>query len=136
MTTDAYRMLPGASPLEKLNSLGIAPGKKVDLRELAAAAGTYGIVVYLFFDEQLARTTSLELIIHQFRDVPEFERPYVRVEEFLRFVQENDPAFHQVMQAHPITPEVIIVAEIAANPAIPALVYITALMPYLDELHL
>ena len=67
---------------------------------------------------------------------PEFERPYVRVEEFLRFVQENDPTFHQVMQAHPITPEVITVAEIAANPAIPALVYITALMPYLDELHL
>jgi hypothetical protein len=134
MTTDAYRMLPGTTPAEKLRSLGLAQKKKADLRELAAAAHTYGIVVYLFFDEQIARTTSLELVIHQYRDVPAFERPYVRVEDFLRFVQENDPSFQQVMQANPIMPEIITVAEIAANPAIPALVYITALMPYGDEL--
>jgi hypothetical protein len=38
------------------------------------------------------------------------------------------------MQAHPIMIEILHVAEIAANPNIPALVYITALMPYLDEL--
>jgi hypothetical protein len=135
MTTDAYRMLPGTTPAEKLGSLGFAPGNKTDIRELAAAAGTYGIAVYLFFDEQLARSTALELVIHKFRDVPEFERPYVRIGDFLRFVEENDPSFQQVMQAHPITIEVITVAEIAANPNVPALVYITALMPYLDELH-
>ncbi|WAC05588.1 MAG: hypothetical protein OS112_02880 [Methanoregula sp.] len=134
MTTDTYRMLPGKTPAEKLGSLGFVPGKKIDLRELAAAVGTYGISVYLFFNEQLARNTSLELVIHQYRDVPAFERPYVRAEEFLRFVQENDPAFQQVMQADPVMVEIINVAEISANPAIPALVYITALMPYLDEL--
>lgn len=134
MTTDAYRMLPGTSPAEKLGSLGLVRGKNVDLRELAAAAHTYGIAVYLFFEEQLARTTSLELVIHQYRDLPAFERPYVRVEDFLRFVQENDPAFEQVMQASPIMLEIITVAEIAANPEIPALVYITAMMPYVDEL--
>jgi hypothetical protein len=134
MTTDAYRTLLGTTPAEKLAPLGFAPGKKVDIRELAAAAGTYGIAVYLFFDEQLARSTALELVIHKFHDVPEFERPYVRIEDFLRFVHENDPAFQGVMQAHPIMIEILHVAEIAANPNVPALVYIIALMPYLDEL--
>jgi hypothetical protein len=134
MTTDAYRTLPGTTPAEKLGALGFAPGKKVDIREIAAAATTYGIAVYLFFEEQLARSTALELVIHKFRDVPEFERPYVRIGDFLRFVQENDPSFEQVMQAHPIMIEIITVAEIAANPNVPALVYITGVMPYSDEL--
>lgn len=134
MTTDAYRTLPGTTPAEKLGALGFSPGKKVDIRELAAAATTYGIAVYLFFEEQLARSTALELVIHKFRDVPEFERPYVRIGDFLRFVQENDPSFEQVMQAHPIMIEIITVAEIAANPNVPALVYITGVMPYSDEL--
>jgi hypothetical protein len=134
MTTDAYRTLPGTTPAEKLGGLGFAPGKKVDIRKLAAAATTYGIAVYLFFEEQLARSTALELVIHKFRDVPEFERPYVRIGDFLRFVQENDPSFEQVMEAHPIMIEIITVAEIAANPNVPALVYITGVMPYSDEL--
>jgi hypothetical protein len=134
MTTDAYRTLPGTTPAEKLGALGFAPGKKVDIREIAAAATTYGIAAYLFFEEQLARSTALELVIHKFRDVPEFERPYVRIGDFLRFVQENDPSFEQVMQAHPIMIEIITVAEIAANPNVPALVYITGVMPYSDEL--
>jgi hypothetical protein len=136
MTTDAYRMLPGTTPAQKLGSLGFVPTKKVDIRELVAAAATYGVAVYLFFDEQLVRTTPLELVIYKFREVPGFERPYVRVEEFLRFIQENDPAFEEVMQAHPIMLEIVHVAEIAANPTIPALVYMTALMPYLDEFQL
>ncbi len=116
----------------------LLPGRRsisaVDIREIAAAATTYGIAVYLFFEEQLARSTALELVIHKFRDVPEFERPYVRIGDFLRFVQENDPSFEQVMQAHPIMIEIITVAEIAANPNVPALVYITGVMPYSDEL--
>lgn len=136
VTTDAYRALAGTTPAEKLAPLGIVTGHRVDIRNLAEAAGKYGIGAYLFFDKQLARTTSLELVIHQFRDVPEFERPYVRVEVFLRFVKENDPSFERVMQEHPVMVEIVKVAELSTDPAVPALVYVTGLMPYTDELQL
>jgi hypothetical protein len=63
-------------------------------------------------------------------------RPYVRVENFLRFVQENDPSFALVMQQHPVMIRIVRVDQIAADPAVPPLVYVTGLMPYLDELNL
>jgi hypothetical protein len=136
MTTDAYTALAGTTPAEKLAPLGILAEATIDLRTLAAAAADYGIAGYLFFEEDLARNMPLELVISRYREVPDDMRPYVRVENFLRFVQENDPSFALVMQQHPVMIRIVRVDQIAADPAVPPLVYVTGLMPYLDELNL
>jgi hypothetical protein len=136
MTTDEYSPLAGTTPAEKIGLLGIGPGIGVDLRKLAAVSVKFGVAVYLFFEEDLARNIPLEQVIHRYRDVPDDMRPYVRIENFLRFIQENDPSFAQVMQEHPMIINVVRVDQIAADPAVPPLVYITGLMPDLEDLKL
>jgi len=136
MTTDTYIALTGTTPAEKLATQGIIPGKSININDLASAAIRFDIAVYLFFENDLARNQPLEAVIHQYKDIPEFERPYVRVEAFLRFVKDNDPSFETVMRQRPIMVEIVKIDEIAADPKIPPLVYVTALMPFSDELNL
>jgi hypothetical protein len=136
MTTEAYTALPGSIPAEKLATLGIVTGSHIDLRTLAMVSTRYGIAVYLFFERELAQGVPLEMVISRYRDVPEDMRPYVRVESFLRFVQENDPSFEQVMDKHPVMVGITRVDQIAADPKAPPLVYVTALMPDLENLNL
>lgn len=133
MISDAYRALPGITPEEKLAPFGITAGLQVDLRRLAEVSREYGITAYLFFDEALARNNPVEMVIHRYREVQEDMRPYVRIEAFLHFIEENDPSFLQVMDAHPVMVTIIKTGQIAADPNIPPLVYITGLMPFADE---
>lgn len=136
MTTGSYDALPGKGPEEKMRTLGIAAGRSVDLQALSAVSSRYGVAVYLFFDEHLARTVPLEQVIHQYREVPEDMRPYIRVESFLQFVHENDPSFAQVMAKDPVMVRIVKAGQIAADPGVPPLVCVTGLMPFLDELDL
>jgi hypothetical protein len=136
MTTDAYSALIGTTPAEKLASQDIIPGKSVNINDLASVALRFDIAVYLFFENDLVRNQPLEVVIHKYKDIPEFERPYVRVEAFLRFVKDNDPSFETVMRERPIMVEIVKIDEIDADPKIPPLVYVTALMPFSDELNL
>ncbi len=136
MTTDAFTSLNGTTPVEKLATLRIVPGASLDLRMLAAVAARYGVAIYLFFEEELARNVPLEQVISRYREVPDDMRPYVRIENFLRFVQENDPSFAEVMQQHPVLVTIVRVDQIAADPAVPPLIYVTGLMPHLDDLNL
>ena len=71
--------LPGSTPEEKLGSLGIAPGKKIDIRKLGNYANLHGIEITLFFEEDLARTRTLEAVRQEYCHFPEYERPYVDV---------------------------------------------------------
>jgi len=47
----AWAAHSGAAPAEKLESLGIACGKTVDIRMLDQVSRDYGVAVYLFFEE-------------------------------------------------------------------------------------
>lgn len=136
MTTGDYTALPGETPEQKLNGIGIVPGATLDVRTLAAVSARYGVAVYLFFVRDLARRLPLEQVIHRYRDAPEDMRPYIRVEAFLRYVGENDPVFAGVMARDPVMVTIVAVGQIAADPAIPPLVYITGEMPYLEEMDL
>jgi len=130
----AWAAVPGKNPAEKLGRLGLFPGKSVDIRKLATIADNYGVPVYLFFEEDLARTKSLPEVLAGFSGIDEFERPVILVESFLRFTQENDPSFEQTMDEFPLMVEIVTIGEASLERGAPVEPYVSCLMPFLDEL--
>jgi hypothetical protein len=130
----AQKTLAGTTPEEKLATLGIAPGKTVDVRVLGRIANTHGIEITLFFEEDLARTRPLASVEEEFGSLPEYERPYISVNSFLRFTRENDPSFEQTMDAFPLMIEIVSTGERPSGKGNKQVLFVTGLMPFLDEL--
>jgi hypothetical protein len=132
-TMKAWSALGGITPAEKLGALGVAEGRTLDVRFLDEIARTYGVTVILFFEEDLARTRTLESVQQEFSHVGEFERPYIVIGSFLKFTRENDPSFEQTMREFPLLIEVVTVGEtrLKNGKTVP---YIAGLMPFLDEM--
>jgi hypothetical protein len=133
-TLSAWEALPGKTSEEKLHSLGIMKDTMLDIRMLDEVSRMYGIEVFLFFEEDLARTRTLESVIREFDVFPEYGRPYVSIGNFLRFTRENDPSFEQTMREFPLMIEIVTTGEILSPEEGTATRYITGLMPFLDEL--
>ncbi|MDO8874442.1 MAG: hypothetical protein Q7V05_17220 [Methanoregula sp.] len=131
----AWSALGGTTPAEKLGSLGVAEGRTLDVRFLDEIARTYGVAVILFFEEDLARTRTLESVQQEFAYAGEYERPYIAVGSFLKFTRENDPSFEQTMRELPLMIEVVTVGETRLNEG-KIVPYVAGLMPFLDELDL
>ena len=133
-TMSAWEGLSGKTHDEKLESLGILGGVDVDIRRLDEISRKYGIEVFLFFEEDLARTRTLESVIEEFDVFPEYGRPYVSIGSFLRFTRDNDPSFEQTMREFPLMIQIVNTGTIQSpNDGKPTR-YITGLMPFLDEL--
>ena len=130
----AWEALFGKTPAEKLGSLGITSDAKIDIRMLDEIGRTYGLEVYLFFEEDLARTRKLESILSEFAVIPEYGRPYISIDSFLRFTRENDPSFEQTMREFPLMIEIVNIGEMQLPEDDTTVRYITGLMPFLDEL--
>jgi len=124
-----WENLSGNTPAEKLGSLGIMSDAKIDIRMLDEISRTYGPEVYLFFEEDLARTRSLESIISEFDTIPEYGRPYICIDSFLRFTRENDPSFGQTMRDFPLMIEIVTIGEMQSPGNGTTVRYITGLMP-------
>jgi hypothetical protein len=132
-TEAARNALSGTTLSEKLASIGIERGRMIEICNLDTVGRDYGIAVYLFFEKDLATTRTLAQVEDEFREVPEFERPYIRVDRFLRFTQENDPSFARTLDEFPLMIEIVSVSD-QPNPATGlAAPVITGLMPFLDE---
>lgn len=129
----ASAVLPGTTPAEKLASLGIAAGKKVDIRTLGRIANTHDIEITLFFEEDLARTRTLESVRGEYGHLPEYERPYVDVNAFLRFTRENDPTFEATLEAFPLMITIVSVSERDGAPGKGPVLQVSGIMPFLDE---
>ena len=84
-TEAAWNVLPGTTLSEKLAWIGVERRGIIEIRHLDKIGRDYGIVVYLFFEKDLATTHTLAQVENEFRDVPEYERPYVRIDRFLKF---------------------------------------------------
>jgi len=124
----AWAVLPGTTPSEKLARIGIVPGSAVDIRKLGNIEENYGVPIYLFFEEVLAREKTLAAVLDAYEKVPEYERPVIRVSSFLSFTQENDPSFEQTLGEFPLMVTIVAIGGTADEP------YVTGLMPFLDEL--
>ncbi len=106
----------------------------VDIRRLDDVARRYGVMIYLFFEEDLARNRPLESVMEQYKGIPIYERPFISVEDFLRFTRENDPSFEQTLQEFPLMVEIVSsgsLLSVADGDRVPV---VTGVMPFLDEL--
>jgi hypothetical protein len=132
--TDAARnALRGTTIPEKLASIGIERGRMIDIRNLDAIGRDYGINIYLFFEKKLATSRTLAEVQAEYRDVPEYERPYVRVDRFLRFTKENDPSFNQTLEEFPLMIEIVAVGEMSDVVTGRPTPFVTGLMPFLED---
>jgi hypothetical protein len=135
-TISAWNALSGKTPEEKLGSLGILGGMDVDIRMLDEISRKYGIEVFLFFEEDLARTRTLESVIKEYDVFPEYGRPYVSIGSFLRFTRDNDPSFEQTMREFPLMIQIVNTGTMHSPNDGTLTHYITGLMPFLDELNI
>jgi hypothetical protein len=126
--------LPGKTTEERLRSLGAMKGSKLDIRMLDEISRRYDVEVYLFFEEDLARTRTLESVLEEYGRVPEYGRPYVTVGSFLSFTRENDPTFEQTLREFPLVIEIVNTGEMESPAYGTTVRFITGMMPFLDEL--
>ena len=131
---NAWSALPGSTPAEKLRVLGVEKNTKVDIRRLDEISRRYGVTVYLFFEEDLARNRSLETVLQEYEAFPVFERPYISVPDFLRFTQENDLSFEQTLREFPLMIEIVSSGNTLAGTGGNDVPVVTGLMPFLDEM--
>jgi hypothetical protein len=130
----AWEALPGKTPAEKLGSLGVIRDRTLDIRMLDEISRTYGIEVFLFFEEDLARTRTLDSVLEEFDIFPEYGRPYITIESFLRFTRENDPSFEKTLRELPLMIEIVTIGEMQSPTYGTTIRYLSGLMPFLDEL--
>ncbi|MDD4567582.1 MAG: hypothetical protein PHU37_06740, partial [Methanoculleus chikugoensis] len=73
-----------------MERLGIVAGAKIDIRDLDAMGRRHNFRVYLYFEEDLAKDSTLREDLQEYRDVPDLDRPFVNLNAFLRFAAEQD----------------------------------------------
>jgi hypothetical protein len=134
MKKNAWSALPGSTPPEKMLVLGVEKNARVDIRRLDEIARRYGVAIYLFFEDDLARNRPLESVIKEFDSFPVYERPYICVQDFLRFTRENDPSFEQTLREFPLMVEIVSAGTVLAGTNGTDVPVITGVMPFLDEL--
>jgi len=130
----AWSSLPGTTILEKCDSCGIVRGRKIDIRDLDEKSRTYGIDIFLFFEKDLVHTHTIEQVQEEYKGVPEFERPYIRVDRFLAFTRKNDPSFEQTLREFPLMIEITLIGEMRSADGSRTVPFVSGLMPFLDEL--
>jgi hypothetical protein len=131
---NAWSALPGSTPAEKLQVLGVEKNTRVDIRRLDEISRRYGVTIYLFFEVDLARNHPLEAVLRKYDSVPVFERPFISVPDFLRFTKENDPSFEQTLREFPLMVEIVSSGSILRGNDGNDAPVITGLMPFLDEM--
>ncbi len=117
----------------ELERLGIAAGARIDIRDLDALSKHHNFQAYLYFEEDLARCSTLGRDLEDYRRVPEVERPFVNLDEFLRFATASDPLFNSYLDELPLVIEILACGEIHAEDG-DVVAYVKGLMPFLDEL--
>ncbi|HSA37910.1 MAG TPA: hypothetical protein P5013_03345 [Methanoregula sp.] len=131
---NAWSALPGSTPAEKLQVLGVEKNIQTDIRRLEEISRRYGVTIYLFFEEDLARNHPLETVLLEYKSVPVFERPFISVPDFLRFTKENDPSFEQTLQEFPLMVKIVSCGTILREHDGTVVPVVTGLMPFLDEM--
>jgi hypothetical protein len=116
-----------------LERLGLFPGAKIDIRDLDDLRKRFQFDVILYFEEDLARESTLREDLQEYSDVPDLERPFIKLDAFLQFATESDSLFVQRLDELPLIVEIIAYGESALGTEKPT-PYVKGLMPFLDEL--
>ncbi|MBT8507659.1 hypothetical protein AZH53_04400 [Methanomicrobiaceae archaeon CYW5] len=132
MKRRSFDGIAGESTEEKFGSLGIVPGEKEDIRELRSLSKSYGFEAVLYFEKDLAETSTYEADLTTYADDPEDCRPFVLVTSFIKFASESDPSFLGRLEEFPLYVTVLSVGEREVGGK--KLPYVKCLMPFLDEI--
>ncbi|MDO8842138.1 hypothetical protein [Methanocalculus sp.] len=117
---------------DECRTFAVAPGEKVDILELEELGRRYGIDIYLYFEDDLARNSTIEKDMETYKNTPEYERPFIPLGSFISFASSQDPGFLEKLKELPLILEVISCGE--ADIQGKSCRYITTLMPFLDEM--
>lgn len=124
--------LPGDTTEEKFSSMGIIKGEKYDVLDLRKKGRLFSVDVVLYFEPELAVNSTYEKDLADFADEPVEGRPFVPVDFFLKFGEENDPSFKGRLKEFPLEIKVVDLGAIK-NPDGRDSYYIKGVMPFLDE---
>ena len=124
--------LPGDTTEEKFSSMGIIKGKSYDVLDLRRKGILFSVEVILYFEPELAGNSSYEKDLADFADEPVEGRPFVPVDFFLNFGEENDPTFKGRLKEFPLMIEVVDFGSVR-GPGGGDSYYIKGVMPFLDE---
>jgi hypothetical protein len=86
-----------------------------------------------FSNRDLANKRTLESLQAKYRDVSEYERPFISVGSFLKFTRENDLSFNQTLKEFPLIVEIVSAGEMTGQQPGKTVPYVTGLMPFLEE---
>lgn len=131
MKKQSWNDIAGTSITEKMQSLGITVGMDIDIQKLSEIAEAIGGEAVVYFEKDLAETSTYETDLKDFAGEDEFNRPFVEARSFIAFGTENDPTFPARLQEFPLMITVIEVAERQTDSRV--IPYIKGLMPFVDE---
>ena len=126
-------ILEGIAFPPELERLGTIPGAKIDIRDLDMMGERHNFHVFLYFEEDLARSSTLQKDLQEYSDVPDLERPFINLGAFLRFATEQDPLFTKRLDELPLVIEVVAYGELRTQEG-ELVPYVKGVMPFLDEL--
>jgi len=92
---------------EELKPIGLTVGMHLPLGRLKDLQEDHGLEVILYFDEHLARNSTLDADYADFRIVPGKARPFMPLTVFLQVIAERDPGFARRMREEPSVVEVL-----------------------------
>ena len=115
------------------------PGERIDVLVLRDLRRTERINIYLYMDEEIARTSDLAADRAKYRLVDPDFRPVMEIEEWFKTIQKQmhqiacaDARVEEMFAAEPLNAEILETGEIQT--AVGPRTYLKALLPYLDEM--
>jgi hypothetical protein len=131
MNRKKFEDLPGGTDREKYASISISEGADVDILDLKKVHDLYDIRVVLYFEKDLAESSTYEKDLVDFAGHDEDMRPFIEVEKFISFGKENDPTFENRLSEFPLMIKIISTGEIVSDNK--KVRYVKGLMPFLDD---
>ena len=115
------------------------PGKHIDLLELRDIRQRERINVYLYMDEEIAKTSNVTDDVDKYRMVDPDYRPVLEIEDWLKNMRKHMKQIEgpganveKMLKEHPLIAEILETGTMQT--AVGPRGYIKALLPYLDEM--
>ncbi|KUG20613.1 hypothetical protein ASZ90_009646 [hydrocarbon metagenome] len=103
----AFGSIEGSDTSERFAAIGIVQGERADIRRLMELSERYGFEVYLYFDEYLARHSTLDADLRDFSIVPPHARPYMQLQQFVAAMKGRYPDFETRIRDDPVFAEIV-----------------------------
>lgn len=108
---------------------GLNAGKTIDVRVLEAIAMQEEVRIILYFEDDLARTSTYEKDLVAYAQYPEHECPFIEIRSFLKFQREMSPYFNEALTTVPLI--ITIASHTERYNGKPV---IKGVLPFLDEM--